>query len=282
MSGGFTLFPELVNGQSAGYSTSQASSAGTLVQGGTGASNTKGSWVQLTSSTSSDATWMLVELSNDNSAGINCNNFLYDIGIGAAASEVVIASNLHSAVFYGFSGETYLFPVCIPAGTRIAARMQADFTAVNSGFCAVHLFDSAMAMPVEGAGLDDMGTNTGNSTLTSVTRGVSGTKGAYSQLTASTARDYAGLLVSVFCTEQSTNGAVYVESIDIAVGGAGSEQIIIPDFAQYQLNSGLSMFVERRPYMTPIPAGTRISARASTNKAAAAGSLSVAVHGIYT
>src|SRR5512138_3447198 len=57
-----------------------------------------------------------------------------------------------------------------------------------------------------------------------LTAGVANVKGAYSQLIASTPFDVAGLLF--FCTIVSA-GTPYL--MDIAIGGAGSEQVVVPN-----------------------------------------------------
>jgi hypothetical protein len=274
MSGGFTLLPEMSSGQSAGLSLS---TGGTLVQGGTGASNTKGSWVQLVASSSFDATWMYIRFATDGSVSSNINNMLFDVGVGSAGSEVIVIPNVHFNTFPGDNGEGYIFPVSIPAGSRIAARAQADFTSANSGYVALQLFEGGFTQ-LEAAGADDIGTNTANSNLTSITSGTSGVKGSYTQLVASTARDYAGLVVVMNDTVNNATGGV--ESLDIAAGGAGSEIVIIPDVWVRNKSQFTKMNIWV-PYLTPITAGTRISARASSSGVSGAG-FNAAVYGIYT
>ncbi len=274
MSGGFSLFPEMANGFSAGIDTS---TGGTAVSGGTGASNTKGAWVQLTASTPNDATWMMVRIGSDGTVGANINNLLLDIGIGGAGSEIVIAPNLSFNAWSGSSqGETYIFPVAIPAGTRIAARAQSDATSSNGCYAAIMCFDSGYTTPIGAGGLDDVGTNTGNSQLTTVACGTSGAKGSYVQLIASTSRDYAGFLPAF-----SSHGSFANILVDIAVGGAGSEQIIIPDYYLNETNASTFPGIVSFPFFIQIPAGTRISARAAASTGSAPSTFQAAVYGIY-
>jgi hypothetical protein len=229
----------------------------------------------LTASTSFDATWAWVKLIAASITG-NVNNLLVDIAIGASGSEVTIATNLH----YDNSGtqggaSSFLFPVCIPAGTRIAARAQSDLSTTSNGvYVDIQLFDSGFTSPIEGAGLDDIGTNTANSQLTALTTGTTGTKGSYLQLTASSARDYAGLLV-VYATASSA-----IISLDVAVGAGGSEQIIIPDVL-YSINNCLMTGIVFTPFFTPIPSGTRIAIRGSAGGGVSPSGSSAAVYGVY-
>jgi hypothetical protein len=220
---------------------------------------------------------MLVKLSSDGAITGNVNNVLVDISVGATGSEVVVASNLHADVQGGVTAEGYLFPVCIPAGTKISARVQTEFTSLNSIYVEVQLYEGGFPQ-VEGAGLDDIGTVTsGASALTTVIQGASGTKGSYTVLISSTARDYAGLLVAVH--DAISTGILNVDSIDIAVGATGSEKIIIPD-ALYFVRSQMILSAVYVPYFIPIPAGTKISAAASSSNASPS-TFRIGVYGIY-
>lgn len=85
-----------------------------------GINNSKGSWVELIASTTRDSHGLFVVLpSNENS-----NDYLFDIGIGAAASEQVILENLLKSQRY--SSYFYQFGLWIPAGTRLSARAQSS------------------------------------------------------------------------------------------------------------------------------------------------------------
>ncbi len=99
-------------------------------------------------------------------------------------------------------------------------------------------------------------------TLTNTT--VINTKGAYTQLVGSTASDACFIIVDIFgWAATATSG-----SVDIAVGAAGSEQVIIADLVIS--NSFLS---QASHYCFPvnIPAGTRLSARSQVNQTATNG-----------
>lgn len=100
----------------------------------TPAVGSKGSWVTLIASLNFDTYGLLICI-NNNSASAASRNSAMDIGIGAAASEVVLIPNLiaGNAAGYTSGGLWYYFPIFIPAGTRIAARAQSTVvTAFNT------------------------------------------------------------------------------------------------------------------------------------------------------
>lgn len=104
---------------------------GTQVDPGTTA-NTKGSWQQITASTSFHHKFIALTLNSGNNAALTNANFLIDIGVGAGGSETVIYENLSmiqggnedrmNPPWFGF------FPCDIPAGSRLAVRAQSTFT----------------------------------------------------------------------------------------------------------------------------------------------------------
>jgi hypothetical protein len=111
--GGFTEHPVL--GRATTIGTDTASSRGTVVTTAASA-NGKGSWAQLTASAPHSVRHLMVMAARMNS------NFCIDIGVGAAASEVVVLANLLANP----NGPVVpIYPVAIPAGTRIAARASA-------------------------------------------------------------------------------------------------------------------------------------------------------------
>lgn len=83
-------------------------------------------------------------------------------------------------------------------------------------------------------------------------------KGSYAQLIAATAYDYVGFFVHLDKGGQGTNNSY---TLDIAIGGSGSEKIICPDLASMGDIPGTFF-----PYLPiPIPAGQRIAARVASS-----------------
>lgn len=117
----------------AGYDSIGAGTAkGTTLT--TGAANTKGSYAQLSASTSRDYIGFLVGIDNTGAGTPPATTpFLTDIAIGAAASEVIILPNMqhilnaaNANAYYASPAVSTFFPIAIPASTRVAARSQCN------------------------------------------------------------------------------------------------------------------------------------------------------------
>lgn len=107
--------------------TISATVPGTLVTA-SASINTKGAYATLFAATTSEATGIVLAPVN-NAVSAAVRNMLIDIAIGAAGSEVVIASNimLNQTSQWGFSNPYLFFPIWIPKGVRVSARCQCSF-----------------------------------------------------------------------------------------------------------------------------------------------------------
>lgn len=243
--------------------------------------NTKGSWNQLVASAAYDI--CLLDISyNGFFSSSGFGQIAMDIGIGASGSEVVLIPNL----VFGCGINDYDFysnfqiPVQIKAGTRIAMRYQTTSTTLNSFPLGIRVeaYSGEIHRMEGAAGVDaiGVGTLTGSPYATNFTPGNSSTgKGSWTQLVASTSRDYMGLFVSYVPTAGDTTNFPDL-NIDIGIGASGSEQVIIPDMMLDQVINGYHRLIP-----TPIPAGSRLAVRGVGDTAAVAGTSSVVVYGIY-
>lgn len=238
-----------------------ANSRGTTVTASS-STNIKGSYAQLVAATAFKASGILIMISDITVA----QESLMDIAIGAASSEVIIAENLAIVGMPVGSispGMQYFLPVEIPAGTRIAARTQSTVVSANIRVVCI-LFGAGMAQGESLAKVDTYGAVTsGASRGTSIDPGGSAhNKGSYVQITASTNRPHKFLSIAIGNQLNSARTSC-VWLIDIAIGGAGSEVVIL---ANIPLNcSSTSDIVLPQCFnMIPvnIPAGTRIAVRA--------------------
>ncbi len=284
MPGGFPLGLEVCNGTSIAPDT--ANSRGTTVNSNALA-NTLGAWTQLIASTASDCVFLNVGAGGFVFAG---SDGALDIGVGAAGSEQVIAGQLHVSMkdAAGDAQTTYPLPLAIPAGTRIAARCQV--THANDGlYINLQAFDGAFTNFDGYSGIDSFGFVSATTIGTQVDPGaVLNTKGAYTQLVASTAKDYAGFFFAFDLLNQQTGNAtdIYALLVDFAIGAAGSEKIIIPDFPIRKIYLSAPYLVVE-PGVTPIfwvpvPSGTKISARCQADNATSPNRLiGITGYGIY-
>lgn len=272
MSGGFPIGQDLCNATEYGSAGGGSGIAPGTVVAPSASANTKGSWVQITASTTADICAVLVQIQNFGSG-----QFAVDIGIGGAGSEIVIANNILCSLSSNASPDPF-FPCSIPSGTRIAARCQSSAAADFGVVVNVTGFDGSYVAGVAPSGLDAIGFNSATTLGTQITASGTGfVKGSYAQLTASTARDYAGFLIAF--DDAGAGGDVFV--LDLAIGGAGSEMVILPNMV-LNYDTGIPQFL---PLVTcyfpiPIPSGTRIAARLADvfNTSQSVGAV---VYGVY-
>jgi hypothetical protein len=109
-----------------------------------GTANTKSAWANgvLSTSTARDMKMCYVVMGNGGSTTNAATDWLLDIGVGAAASEQVILPNLYFSLGGQIgSGPTPFvlgpFPVNVPSGSRLVARVQSGNTTAASRVCDV-------------------------------------------------------------------------------------------------------------------------------------------------
>jgi len=220
-----------------------ANSGGVAVTAG-GSTHTKGAYAQLIASVAAHGTWLTIEAN----AASTSNPFLIDIAVGGAGSEQVVLPNV-LVRGANTSGTILHLPFLVPAGARLSARCQnATPSAALRLAAQVHAGDFAM-VPFGRA--EAVGALTASSTGTTITAsGSANTKGAWTQLIASTAFRYRWLLVSL------VNAASQRALFDIGIGGAGSEVVILPDLSCLNQTAGEAIL-----HPVDVPAGSALSAR---------------------
>lgn len=227
-----------------------------VVLTGNASANTKGSYVEVASSTAFPAAGIRVILT-----GVVGVDNLVDIAIGAAASEQIIISNIPVTNGNGSRTISYDFPIFIPAGTRLSARVQGTTGGqdcyISIEICAVGALGASALQECTTYGAataDSGGTNVDPG-------GTINTKGAYSQLTAATTAPIKQLIVCIG-NQVNTARTTAFWAADIAIGAGGSEQIIIPDipFRADSFQDNLDPAIFR--YQVDIPSGLRLAMRA--------------------
>lgn len=261
MAGGVSLGQQSANVQDVG---SNLVATGPLNVMSGGAPFTKGAWVELTSSAPNDTSWVMIQCDANDALG---TSFAYDIGVGASGSEVSVIQNLVSNQDIG-NETTVMFPFAIRKGTRVASRCSCEGTSQN-GSIKLTCFENSALSSGSGSAVDTYGFNAAtNLGVTVDPGGVANTKGAYAQITPSTTNDLAGFFLSLDSQGLSSGTANNVHILfDIALGGAGSEKVIIPNIALFQFvgSTGVWRLPEATPYFpVPVKAGTRIAARAQS------------------
>lgn len=246
--------------------------------------NSEGAWTQIVASAPFDVAAVLVNLQpKDNES--SSRSYLLDIGVGAAASEQAVIPDL----FFGNTATTstaapgvqqsVLIPVAIPAGARIAARLQASAASMTATL-GLELLGAGFLHHASFGGIDALGIDAANSRGTRLTTSASiNTKGSWAQLIASTARDYRAILPCVI--PRGTSGTVVHHLADIGIGAAASEAVLLPDLWAVQAIGGAASAVGGFRPLIPceIPAGSRVAARSQATVASQ--STDVALYGLY-
>jgi hypothetical protein len=272
MPGGFPAGFNICNGQSIGAVT--ASSRGTVITASS-STNTKGSYTSLITSTAYDCCYAVVNIING-AATLG----LVDIAVGTSGNQQVIIPNIFLGAVAGTSAAKVNFcialPINIPAGTNIWARSQSA-TASTTYDVSMILFDGEFTGLPGLAGYDDLGTSLSTSLGVAITPSATGSVlGTWTSVVTATARDYVGLWGTLgFGTVNDT----YL--MNIGIGGSGSQVIIIPNFASYNINAAGVSSGGTLPFLPiEIPKGTEIWAQTQASGTSAAG-LNVILYGGY-
>lgn len=119
--------PNLHRVQTLGATT--ATSRGTSVDPG-GVINTKGAYSQLTAATEQPINQLLLHIGNQGNSARTEAQYLFDVAVGAAASEQIVIPNLPFSISDGADEPlpNYIgpLPCSIPAGSRVAVRGQSN------------------------------------------------------------------------------------------------------------------------------------------------------------
>ncbi len=266
------------------YGGSRAETVGADTANSRGASvtsgntNTKGSWAEIADSTPFQTAGFLLHVSHAMPA-----DHLLDIGVGAAGSEVAVVENLLISGGKNYGGPDCLWlPLAIPAGSRISARSQAT-TGTRVMFVALTLLGPTLYAPGGRGRMTTYGANTADSGGAGFDPGGSAnTKGNWTQITASTTANMALMYIAFGNQANATIGADSTWLVDIAVGAAGSEQIILSNI---QLSANLQNDTADPglfgPVPVSVPAGTRLAVRGQcTNTDATDRLLDCIVYGV--
>jgi hypothetical protein len=252
-------YPQSATGLS--YQTAPTTAGPTAVTvTASGSTNTKGIYATAMASATATSNFLALSLIFAGSVA----RYLLDVAIGAAASEVVVIPNLvldRTSATNGFGdNQMIVFPLAVASGARIACRVASS---AGSATQAVVVTIAASGDVVGIGSFVNYGATTADSGGIAVDPGaVIDTKGAYSQLTASTSAVAQWMHITVTQSGNTTPAVGAFWSIDIATGAAASEVVLIPSLivganASQQVPKSLGGF------LTYIATSTRIAARAS-------------------
>ena len=236
--------------------------------------NTKTSWVQVVASAPAAVGGIRV-ISRSAYTLSATQSAILDIGIGAAGSETVIVPNVlvGAPASTSFGGICFDVPIAIPAGSRVAIRAASQRTSYTLSINAI-LFAATDPLTTPSS-VDTLGISTATSSGTAMT----GASGTYTQIIASTARDYQALIVMPAPSSSSGFPSLSAIVFTCAVGAAGAERDITQAVATCDGGQGFGNFIlpgERGGGL--IPAGSRISVK--HNITSTPGNFAAAVIGV--
>lgn len=185
----------------------------------------------------------------------NTSTLLY-IYTGASGSEVLWATCL---IGYGSVDRLIQIPGYMAAGTRVSVAVSSQ--RLSQSYLLYFSFlpsdSTPTGVPVTYGVTIPTTTNRGTSLTVP---GSVNTKSAWTQLTASTSATHSALMVSVQYAGSTTVVASGV-LLDIGIGGAGAETVLIPDLLVFGSTSELGYYRTPMTYNVNIPSGSRLSAR---------------------
>lgn len=241
---------------------------------------TKGSWISVGTLNQGCAGFMLgIIYQNNGQADYACQ---VDVGIGASGSQIPLIANINMvgqpAGIDTANAFQQFIPISLPPGTQMWVRSAvrvANFT--GSIECWIVPYDSTFcAAGTDFCGCDTIGSvSTGTGTAITAGTNQSGVKGSYVSMITSTIRDYGGFFLCFDLAHNATNESGNL--IDIALGGSGSQKVILPDMFFYL--GGVTADINLEFFPIAIPEGSQIWVRAANT--APATTLGMTFYGIY-
>jgi hypothetical protein len=226
-------------------------STGSATATANSSAHTKGAWQQVIASTAANGSWLHVNCTAFNASATNTAS-LMDIAIGAAGSETAIASNIAVG---GASGTYFTFPLQIPSGSRLSARIQSIVTGGKTGGITMHVVDAG-DYATSPTSVDVIGTDA----TTSKGTDFAGSSGTWVEAVASTTRAYRA--VTFVPSAHNDDLAAITVLPEIGVGASAAEI----SFAISRFNTGAgpdsvltSVPFPIDPHGRLIPAGSRLA-----------------------
>lgn len=245
-----------------------------------GTAHTKGSWTALLAATAFDIRWLEVTWLTTRVSATDTKQLL-DIGYDPAGGTtyVVLVNNLMSGYIDVRGGAGCALPCFIPAGSTVAARIQADVTSDTAevGVIAHGGIFGDNPDPTQGL-IVSYGPVTADSGGVTLADAADDTKSAWVELTGATTHPHQGLTVGIQGSGITTMVTAH-QLIDIGIGAAASEVVVIPNIPVRRRNDETVIYLTRTLcFPLSVPEGVRIAAR-SQGSTGAESDLDVAVYG---
>lgn len=224
----------------------------------------------ITAGNNTQESWGIEIIIMDTGALATASEAALDILIGGATDDVLISALL-CGYAYGPGAYHYLFPLHIPSGVRIAARLASVRTSITAQVI-VNLYGGTAPAPWKvGSRVTTYGTQVNNARGQSLTVGASGAAYGVTALTANAVEDHFAFLPG-FQPENDTtitpNGRI---NVGIGIGASVEEQIGAPWWFAKDTDERASGPMPAFPCFRDVDAGRRIVMLASNSGANDAG-----------
>jgi hypothetical protein len=225
--------------------------------------HTAGSWVELSASTSEDANMLLFGVTAATFVSGTNTSTLIQIGIGPAASEVVIVDWFNGGSLNMTAPNAYPFvplPVEIPAGSRLVCRVQSLVASKTVDVGVLTWWDDNLGFAAPKK-IVSIGADTATSSGVTL-----GGIGVWTEIVASTTEPYRALVMSP--TLNTATAATATIVTDVGIGAAAAE-VVIGSATIYSNTTeiiGVAGWYRVPELVVPrfIPQGTRLSCRLAT------------------
>lgn len=170
----------------------------------------KGAWTQVIASTTFDAYGVWVMVSGTATAS-TATAALVDIGIGGAGAETVLIPDLdagNATAWGGTMGHAYFFPISVPSGSRISARMQALIASDTASVGVFLLGGTSVPGMWVGSRVTAYGVDAANSRGTAITAGSTNVWGSTVQISSSTANPIRYLQIGMNAGADGTGNSI--------------------------------------------------------------------------
>lgn len=220
--------------------------------------NAAGAWAQVFASTAGESGMVLFGCAAGGTAVDS--SLMFDIGVGAAGSEVVVVPNIAHGLNNLFSANIiFPIPVRIPSGSRVAVRARTAAGAVRSVSPVMGILGHPESSLIPSS-VDALG----SSSATSRGTALSGASGSYVEIVSATTRTYQALVV---IPAGATNVGINSRfRLTLGIGPAGQEVDIGTTDALQGSSGGVQP--QTSAFNTPwnvfgtiVPAGSRIALR---------------------
>lgn len=253
-------------------------SPGTAVPENNGSADQYGAATELISAANNVRdSWGIEICCTGTGASATASQACLDILVGGATDDVLISSLLVGHA-YNAARMSYFFPVHIPAGLRIAAKMSSPRTAITDPRVIVWLYGGGNPPWRVGRKVTTYGTKVNNSRGQAVTPAASGGTASVTEMTASSSEDHFYFMPGFQPETDTTVTPVGWVNIGIGIGAETEQRIGTWWFPKdtAELQSGP---IPSQGAWCHVPSGTRLTMLASNSGAndAAYGGLIYAV-----